>query len=295
MGSGLVFCFLGAISFGLLACGWKFAERRGCQASVLVLLVFAWATLVMLLRSAGADGLLSLPLEAVAVAVACGICAVAASYAFQLSIGFGKVSVAWLMANISSAVPAVVSVFMYHEELTPLKIGALALVLVAIYALFHGRREEAQSQQSSLPREKQALWFLLMLVILLGNGMGAYGLKVIAAWGLPEAAKFPYLTVWYGAGLVGIGVPVLLKRVRFHLREAGWSSILAALSIGGQLAMAVALARDVPGHIVFPIALGGSTFMVILGGRFLFGERVNKLTAAGIGFGLIAVILLSLA
>jgi len=294
MNNGLMFCFLGALSFGLLACASKFAERRNCQASVLVVLLFAWATLVMLVRSAGLPAPLSLPLKAAAVAVACGICAAVAYYAFQFSIGFGKVSVAWLMMNISSAIPAVVSVFVYGEKLTLLKIIALGLVLLSLYFIFRGRRAEAQSEQSSLPGEKQAKWFLLMLVILLTNGMSAYGLKVIAAWGLPETAKFSYLTVWYAAGLLSIGVPILFQGVRFTLREAGWGSVLAALSIGGQLAMAVALRLNVPGHIVFPIAIGGSVFVVILGGRLLFGERMNKLTAGGISFGLAAIVLLSL-
>ena len=70
--------------------------------------------------------------------------------------------------------------------------------------------------------------------------------------------------------------------------------MLAALSMGGQLAMAVALKRNVPGHVVFPIAIGGSVFIVVLGGRLLFGERLNSSTAGGVFVGLAAVVLLSL-
>jgi drug/metabolite transporter (DMT)-like permease len=293
MNNGLLFCFLGTLSFGLLGCASKFAERKNCKASVLVLLLFGWATLVMLVWSADLPSPLSLPLRAVAVAAICGICAAVAYYAFQFSIGFGKVSVAWLMMNISSAIPAVVSVFVYREKLTPLKVLALGLVLISLYLIFRGRRAETQSAQSVLG-EMQAKWYLLMLVILLTNGMSSYGLKVIAGWGLPESAKFPYLTVWYAAGLLIIGVPTVFQGVRFKVREVGWSSVLAALSMGGQLAMAVALKRNVPGHVVFPIAIGGSVFIVVLGGRLLFGERLNSSTAGGVFVGLAAVVLLSL-
>ena len=97
MNSGLTFCFLGALSFGLLGCASKFAERRNCQASVLVVFLCGWAMLVMLVRSAGLPSPLSLPMKAVAVAVICGICAAVAYFCFQYSIAFGKVSVAWLM------------------------------------------------------------------------------------------------------------------------------------------------------------------------------------------------------
>jgi drug/metabolite transporter (DMT)-like permease len=168
------------------------------------------------------------------------------------------------------------------------------LVLVSLYFIFRGRQAETQAEASPSPGEKQTKWYLLMLVILLTNGMSSYGLKVIAAWGLPETDKFPYLTVWYAAGLATIGVPILFQHVRIKVREVGWSSIMAALSLGGQIAMAVALKLNVPGHVVFPIAIGGSVFIVILGGRFLFGERLNRLTTVGVSFGLAAILLLSL-
>ncbi len=198
------------------------------------------------------------------------------------------------MMNISSAVPAVVSVLVYDEKVTLLKVLALGLVLLSLFFIFQGRRAETQSEYQLLTGEEQAKWFLLMVVILLANGMSSFGLKVIAAWGLAETAKFPYLTVWYAAGLLSIGVPTLLKRVRFRWHEVGWSGLLAALSVGGQLAMAIALKLNVPGHIVFPIAIGGSVFVVVLGGRLLFGERMNGFNAGGVSIGFAAIILLGL-
>jgi len=294
MNSGILICFLGTLSFGLLGCASKAAERRNCQPSPLLLMVYVWATLVMLIRSAGLSSPLSLPFKAYAVAVACGICSALAYYAFQLSIGFGQVAVGWLMMNVSSAVPAIVSIFVYGEKLTPLKILALSMVLVSLYFIFLGRRSETKVETSATPAEKQTLWYLLMLVILLTNGMSAYGLKVIAAWGLPESDKYPYLTVWYAAGLATVGVPMLFQRMRIAAREVGWSGIMAALSLGGQIAMAVALKLNVPGHVVFPIAVGGSVFIVILGGRFLFSERLTGLTTGGVACGLAAVLLLSI-
>lgn len=53
------------------------------------------------------------------------------------------------------------------------------------------------------------MWFLLMLVVLLTNGMSSFGLKLLAGWQLPAVIKFPYLTVWYGAGLASIALPSL--------------------------------------------------------------------------------------
>jgi len=133
-----------------------------------------------------------------------------------------------------------------------------------------------------------------MLVILLTNGMSAFGLKMIAGWRLPETVKYPYLTVWYAGGLVAIALPMLLKGMRLGKTELFWGAVAGALSIGGQIAMAVALSSGVPGHVVFPIAIGGSIFVVALAGRLMFGERMNPPTASGLALGFVAVVLVGL-
>jgi len=138
------------------------------------------------------------------------------------------------------------------------------------------------------------MWFLLMLIILLTNGMSAFGLKVMAAWALPGSVKFPYLAIWYAAGLVSVGAPMILRGVRLRGSELLWGALMAALSIAGQVAMAVALEANVPGHIVFPIAIGGSIFIVALAGRVFFHERMNRLTLIGIAIGLVSVVLLGM-
>jgi multidrug transporter EmrE-like cation transporter len=131
-----------------------------------------------------------------------------------------------------------------------------------------------------------------MLVVLLTNGMGAFGLKVIASWGLPPAIKFPYLAVWYAAGLPLIGIPMLLRKARGGFKELRWGMLYAALSLGGQLAMSYALDYGVPGSVVYPVAVGGSILVVALAGRLLFGEKMHPLSSAGVAIGIVAVILL---
>lgn len=138
------------------------------------------------------------------------------------------------------------------------------------------------------------MWFVLMLVMLLANGMSAFGLKVISGWGLPETSKFPYLTVWYAAGFACIAVPMLVKRSGVGVKELGWGAVMAVLSIGGQVAMATALNLKVPGNVVFPITSGGAILVVGVAGRVFFKERMNLMTTMGIVLGFFAVILLSI-
>ncbi|MGH9328613.1 MAG: EamA family transporter [Terriglobia bacterium] len=139
---GLLFCFASAVSFGLLGCVSKLAERKKCNAAALVISLLAWATLLMFLRSASLQSKSHLPGKAIAIAIVFGICGAVAYFAFQMSIEIGKVTVGWLMMNLSAGVPAVVSIWMYNEKLTPLKMIAFALALLAVFLLFWGQKVE---------------------------------------------------------------------------------------------------------------------------------------------------------
>lgn len=289
---GLVFCLLGTLAFGLLGCVAKVAERRQARSSSLVVFIFVWATLAMLLRTVTGPSPVALPWKAAVVAAVCGACAAVAFLSFQTSIQLGSVAVAWLMMNLSAMVPAIVSVLVYGETLTSTKIVALGLAVGSLFFLFQGKREEAGPDALSGKNQRRGFWTLLMAVILLTNGMSSFGLKVITAWGLPEAVKFPYLTVWYGAGLASIGLPAMFQGLRWRAKEIGWAGLMAGLSIAGQVAMATALQMNLPGHIVFPVAIGGSVFIVTLAGRLVFGERMDRITVIGTLVGIVAIVLL---
>lgn len=138
MSTGVLFALGGALLFGLLGCASKVAERRNCNAAALVVSLFTWATLVMLFRTATLGAEVRLPAKAILVAVVCGVCAAVAYFAFQSSIRVGKVTAGWLMMNLSAGVPAVVSIWVYREKLSPLKIGALILALASVFLLLWG-------------------------------------------------------------------------------------------------------------------------------------------------------------
>ncbi|MBS1852467.1 MAG: hypothetical protein JST79_16300 [Acidobacteria bacterium] len=137
------------------------------------------------------------------------------------------------------------------------------------------------------------MWLLLMLVILLTNGMSSFGLKVLPAWGLPSSLKYPYLTLWYAAGLVCIALPLLLRGWKSGWKEVGWGALLAGLSMGGQLAMANALQSGLPGNVVFPVTIGGSILIVAVAGRLFFAEKLHPLSWTGVFLGGLSVVLLS--
>lgn len=144
MRPGLLMCLVGAISFGLLGCVSKLAERKRCDASALVVWLFGWAALIMLIRSLTLTGKVPITWPIAGLAVLLGIFAAVAYFAFQLSIAIGNVTVGWLVMNLSAGVPALVSIWLYSEKLTALKSFAFFLALVSLLCLFQGNRLEAR-------------------------------------------------------------------------------------------------------------------------------------------------------
>jgi hypothetical protein len=54
--------------------------------------------------------------------------------------------------NLSAGVPALVSVGLYGEKLTPLKSLAFCLALIALFCLFQGNRLEAREETLESPK-----------------------------------------------------------------------------------------------------------------------------------------------
>jgi multidrug transporter EmrE-like cation transporter len=58
--------------------------------------------------------------------------------------------------------------------------------------------------------------------------------------------------------------------------------------------MGLALANGIPGNVVFPVALAGGLFVVVLTAVLIFKERIGPAGIAGISLGIISIALLSL-
>jgi hypothetical protein len=137
-------------------------------------------------------------------------------------------------------------------------------------------------------------WLQLMLVAFVANGLGPFGLKIMAAKGLSERYHYQYLLLWYLGGLLfGLGW-FLATRGKFQLREFLMSFGIALGSFGGQLFSLLALERNVPGFVVFPMTTGGNLFLVAGAGVLLFREKIGPYGIAGILTGIASLVLLSL-
>lgn len=137
------------------------------------------------------------------------------------------------------------------------------------------------------------MWFRLMALAFVFNGLGDFGLRVLSERGLGEHTPH-YLIGWYAAGLVGAVAVAARAGGRPTRGDIVIGCGLGLCSLVGQTALGLALAGGIDGSTAYPVTKTGSVFLVAAAGVVAFRERVGPAGLAGIALGLAAVVLLSL-
>src|SRR5262245_47388620 len=108
--SGYSFLALAVLCFCGLGLLHKVADFQKCRPSFINAYLFFWACLFMTVYTFSIGVSIKAPARVTGVAIVCGLCASVAILAFQIGIRFGKISTSWLIINLSTAVPTVLSI-----------------------------------------------------------------------------------------------------------------------------------------------------------------------------------------
>lgn len=139
------FLIVAVCALGCLGVLHKLADFRGCRPAAINLFLFLGAAAAMwrlaLLRF-GAGAMNGFPLLAVAVGAVCGLLASVAILNFQHGIRYGKISTSWLIINLSTALPTVLSIVIYRERVGARRGLGLLLAVAALLILWLERRRE---------------------------------------------------------------------------------------------------------------------------------------------------------
>lgn len=138
------------------------------------------------------------------------------------------------------------------------------------------------------------MWFRLMVVAFLLNGLSPFGLRVLADLGLAAQYTRSYLIFWYLSGLGFVFVLYLRDSARPTPKELLVGAVLGFFSVCGQTFLGLALSRGLAGNVVYPVTLAGGLIIVVLSGVLAFKEQIGKAGIAGIALGIFSLALLSL-
>ena len=137
------------------------------------------------------------------------------------------------------------------------------------------------------------MWFRLMMLAFVFNGLCSFGLRILTDMGLAKEHTLNYLFFWYLGGAVAMALAVAGVRVRISRVDMIIGSTLGVLSGLGQSFIGMALSTGLPGNVVYPVTLAGGLFIVVAIGVTLFRERVGWAGVTGILLGIISIALLS--
>ncbi len=138
------------------------------------------------------------------------------------------------------------------------------------------------------------MWFRLIVLSMVFNGVGDFGLRVLQELGYASQYSSHYLIGWYAAG--ALGALVSAWRWQAAPKPVDWliGLGLGACSFVGQLALGSALGAGVSGSVAYPVAKTGGVFLVAGFGVIVFREALGRIGIVGVVLGLCGVLLVSL-
>ena len=146
MTEGFIYALLGLLGFSALGVFHKLADTLQCRPAPVNALLYGWSlvfvTLLIVLR--GEE--LRTPANVATLALPFGIFASIAILAFQAGIRHGDIATSWLAINLSSGLPTIASILVYHEPVGLQRAIALCLIPVSM-ALLWKDKKDAESRR----------------------------------------------------------------------------------------------------------------------------------------------------
>lgn len=141
MSEGYLYTLLGLLAFSALGVFHKLADTLKCRPSPINALMYGWSlvfvTMAIVLRGAEWRS----PTSVSALALPFGVSASIAILAFQAGIRHGDIATSWLAINLSSGLPTVASILIYHEPVGLKRAIALSLIPLSMALLWKDKRD----------------------------------------------------------------------------------------------------------------------------------------------------------
>ena len=145
--SGYSFLALAVLCFSGLGVFHKVADYQKCRPSAINASLFFWAWLFMTIYTLCLGSSLKTPGAVTGVAILCGLCSSVALLSFQIGIRFGNISTSWLVINLSTAVPTVLSIILYREEVGLRRGIALLTIVLSLIFLWKDKQMESKEKE----------------------------------------------------------------------------------------------------------------------------------------------------
>jgi drug/metabolite transporter (DMT)-like permease len=290
---GYVFLITAIVAFGTLGIFHKVADHPECRPKMTALLLHFWGGVLAVAYTLATDSHgLEFPKAVLVIGGCTGLIASLTLFIFQTGLKYGKISTSWLIINLTTAVPVLISIFVFGEKLNASKGVGVLLVFVAIVMLWFDKKADLQKSALENPssgKTDKSKWLPLMMLTFLGQGLASSSQKVLVEANVANYV-WQFLIIFYWSGFLVILSLSVMREAWPNRREIVTALVMAVCSVIGNASMTMAL-KTVKGSIAYP-ASNGSLLLVVLGGVLLFREKIHPVGIAGIACGISAILIL---
>ena len=195
--------------------------------------------------------------------------------------------------KLSLTIPVVVSYFLYHENISLLKMIGILLALIAVIL--------TMSKKSSGEKKKIPLWeFSLPIVLFVSSGVVDSITKYVQnKYLISEAISKSYIIAGFMVAAI-IGSVILLFLYITGRKKFEFKNVLAGIILGVPNYFSIyylikALQnKSMNSSATIPINNIGVLFLVSIFGIFIFKEKLTRLNYIGLGLTLLAILFIFL-
>lgn len=144
MTEGYLYALLGLLGFGALGVFHKLADTLKCRPSQVNALLYGWSVVFLAIGILMRGGNWQTPPGVATLALPFGVSASIAILAFQTGIRHGDIATSWLAINLSSGLPTVASILVYHEPVGMKRAIALSLIPLSMVLLWKDKHDAEQ-------------------------------------------------------------------------------------------------------------------------------------------------------
>lgn len=217
---------------------------------------------------------------AIGLGVVSGILFLGAFILLQWNIHKNGVSLPSTFMKLGVVVPTVMALTLFGETPSAVQIIGIALVLVSILLI---QSEKGQTQVASHAG---------LIALLLVGGMASAMTKVYDHYGV-QALEKHFLFYNFGVALILCVVLCIMRRQRLTLADALFGVLVGVPNYFSTLFLLKAL-QSIPALVAYPASSVGTIVLILLCGRFFFGEKLTRRQIFTMGVILVSLVLLNL-
>ena len=141
MTEGYLYTLLGLLAFSALGVLHKLADTLKCRPSPVNALLYGWSLVFLTISIVMQGGNWQTHSGVATLALPFGVSASVAILAFQAGIRHGDIATSWLAINLSSGLPTLASILVYHEPVGWKRAVALSLIPLSMALLWKDKRD----------------------------------------------------------------------------------------------------------------------------------------------------------